>query len=216
MTLRRLTSLEASKLQEEQAQLNTKCGGGTGAGRGGVGRAARRPCNASHSLASPPCPPAHLPLSLSPAHPYHSTHRRITDLRDLLQKRERILEVVQREADELVAKYGTPRRTAIVTGGARWVWCCPRRRSVCPRAAQPCAQFSAAWVWVWKGKGARVCTEAPVCVHPPSLSAACRQERAADRGCDCQRPIPSSLQPARLHQAHAGRHVWGAGPGRQG
>jgi hypothetical protein len=53
------------------------------------------------------CPPARAPLVC-----------RITDLEDLLQRRERILEVVEAEADELVAKHGTPRRTAIVTDGA--------------------------------------------------------------------------------------------------
>ncbi|KAL4439020.1 hypothetical protein ABPG77_006957 [Micractinium sp. CCAP 211/92] len=42
---------------------------------------------------------------------------KIADLRDLLSKRERILQVVEQEADELVAKFGTPRRTAIITDG---------------------------------------------------------------------------------------------------
>ncbi|PRW61571.1 DNA gyrase subunit A [Chlorella sorokiniana] len=65
LTLRRLTSLEAAKLQEEQATLQAK----------------------------------------------------IADLQDLLSKRDRILQVVEQEADELVAKYGTPRRTAIVADG---------------------------------------------------------------------------------------------------
>ncbi|EFN51479.1 hypothetical protein CHLNCDRAFT_56398 [Chlorella variabilis] len=65
MTLRRLTSLEASKLQEEQAQLQAK----------------------------------------------------IADLQDLLQRQDRILQVVTSEAEELAAKFGTPRRTHIITDG---------------------------------------------------------------------------------------------------
>lgn len=49
---------------------------------------------------------------------------RIADLQDLLFRRERILRVVESEADELVAKYGTPRRTAIITDGApKWLTC---------------------------------------------------------------------------------------------
>lgn len=43
---------------------------------------------------------------------------RIADLSDLVQRRDRILGVVEREADELVAKFGTPRRTALIADGA--------------------------------------------------------------------------------------------------
>lgn len=42
---------------------------------------------------------------------------RIADLQDLLQKRDRILGVVETEAEELAAKFGNPRRTAILTDG---------------------------------------------------------------------------------------------------
>ncbi len=60
------------------------------------------------------------------------------------------LQVVEQEADELVAKYGTPRRTAIVADGARWVCRCRWRGCMpnvhcyllssldCRRMACPC------------------------------------------------------------------------------
>ena len=67
MTLRRLTSLELGKLQDEQAVLRGK----------------------------------------------------IEDLQDLLLRRDRILEVVVSEAEELAAKHGTPRRTAVITDGKK-------------------------------------------------------------------------------------------------
>lgn len=43
---------------------------------------------------------------------------RIADLQDLLQRQDRILQVVTSEAEELAAKFGTPRRTHIITDGA--------------------------------------------------------------------------------------------------
>jgi len=39
---------------------------------------------------------------------------RISDLRDLLDKKERILEEILREAEEVAKEHGTPRRTALV------------------------------------------------------------------------------------------------------
>ncbi|PSC74003.1 DNA gyrase subunit A [Micractinium conductrix] len=42
---------------------------------------------------------------------------KIGDLSDLLQRRDRILQVVESEADELAAKFGTPRRSTIITDG---------------------------------------------------------------------------------------------------
>ena len=62
LTLRRLTSLENKKLEEEQAVLRTK----------------------------------------------------IVDLEDIILKKDRILEIVQREADKIAEQYGEARRTVIV------------------------------------------------------------------------------------------------------
>lgn len=49
-----------------------------------------------------------------------ATPRRISDLEDLLHRKQRILDLVVSEAEELAAKFGTPRRTAIITDGG---WC---------------------------------------------------------------------------------------------
>lgn len=74
----------------------------------------------------PTCPLTHTLCKAQPrpAHTHTNTHvctalsRRIDDLEGLLASRERILALVQREAEEAAAKHGTPRRTAIVTDGA--------------------------------------------------------------------------------------------------
>lgn len=39
---------------------------------------------------------------------------RISDLRDLLERKERILGEILREAEEVAKEHGTPRRTALV------------------------------------------------------------------------------------------------------
>lgn len=50
---------------------------------------------------------------------HNASHfRRIADLTDLLSKRERILRVVQTEAEEAALKFGTPRRTQILREGS--------------------------------------------------------------------------------------------------
>lgn len=49
---------------------------------------------------------------------------RISDLRDLLDRKERILEEILREAEEVAKEHGTTRRTALVpesSGTARFV-----------------------------------------------------------------------------------------------
>ena len=55
------------------------------------------------------------PLRLTP--PFFPAPPRLADLGDLLQRRERVLALVASEAEEVAAKYGTPRRTAIVHDG---------------------------------------------------------------------------------------------------
>jgi hypothetical protein len=50
---------------------------------------------------------------------FHSAAcRRITDLKDLLATRERILAMVEEEAQEIADKHGDDRRTALVYDGA--------------------------------------------------------------------------------------------------
>lgn len=62
--------------------------------------------------------PLHLSLQCCTAST--ALHCRIADLTDLLGNRKRILGVVEAEADELAAKFGTPRRTALISDGG-WV-----------------------------------------------------------------------------------------------
>lgn len=79
-------------------------GGGDGGGCGlavGVSRCAARP---------------HPPRTSSDQ--FHSAARRITDLKDLLATRERILAMVEEEAQEIADKHGDDRRTALVYDGA--------------------------------------------------------------------------------------------------
>lgn len=79
-----------------------------------------------------------------------------------------------------------------------------------------------AWGW-WVG-GQPSCPTARPQAHDPSVSHpphppplfSCRRGGAAAGGHPAQRPLPRRPVPARLHQAHARRHLWGAGPGRQG
>jgi len=42
---------------------------------------------------------------------------RIADLKDLLERKERILQIVEEEADEVAKKHGNERRAAIVSNG---------------------------------------------------------------------------------------------------
>lgn len=63
--------------------------------------------------------------------PWRRPPCRIGDLSDLLQRRDRILQVVESEADELAAKFGTPRRSTIITDGAG--------REVCGVRPRQCA-----------------------------------------------------------------------------
>lgn len=81
LTLRRLTSMEANKLTEEQSTLQAK----------------------------------------------------IADLQDLLERKDRILEVIEQEADEIAKNHGNDRRTAIITDGnseLRAVDVIPNTRSI--------------------------------------------------------------------------------------